>query len=872
MTYLRISTLSFLIYSLMACGGGTSSNNESPQEKTSASIQSAITTASFTNPFADEVISGNLMVTFSVASSSPIEEVALRFGNNTNGYILCKGEKACQNQTYSDTVSGINPREYGGITGEQEISLWVSNVSSLPVPANKVASLNINWQPKNILDIDITRSNDGTSVSIDWPLEQGVLRYNLYLAAGDGVNQGNVNILPEGQARLAVIQGPIEFSNLTPNTEYYVLVTGVDGSGESAFSNEQVIESINVNTNAPIAVDDNYDAIENTTLNIPANQGLLINDSDPLEQDIIVDTNVIAPPLNGQVILQANGAFEYIPNANFVGGDSFTYQISNLNGDTAEAETSITVDPLIDQITGNSITINSQLTYSGLGEEAPAGSDIGTGRYRLGECVQHIDTICTVIGDYTANATGGVVGRYAFTMAYSGTGVSPVLAHSVAPNSNVLEFTNLGDAIFELSLFPNDGGKRVGVFPENPFSQSINFGADIQNNAICQGLPIGVPCTISETGLNNGAALTASLDVLNFTIPQLALGTGANLLPLAVDDQYTANQNTALTVGQPGILLNDQDEDIGTIGDELVIYSQFDPAMGALVALGYDQFRQLSYFYPSQGAGIYIYDRSGVQISTLNVAGEIADDFDIEIASQSFELNNTLIPQGYVLSFNGETDTADIYALDPVTGVLLTQLTTGFGNSHVVGGTYNVKTNSVFLLQDSDATVNANTIAEINPQTGNVLRSFPLSSASQNFSVRFGDIAADPITGHLYVISSSETIIAEYKPTGEFVRGINLPLGVTDVSGIELSNNGKSLWLSSNTGRIFELQFNNGGSLPRLTAEIKQFPNNGTVVLNTDGSFVYTPNNGFAGQDSFTYLAHDQNGGVSSAQVIIQVN
>ena len=34
-------------------------------------------------------------------------------------------------------------------------------------------------------------------------------------------------------------------------------------------------------------------------------------------------------------------------------------------------------------------------------------------------------------------------------------------------------------------------------------------------------------------------------------------------------------------------------------------------------------------------------------------------------------------------------------------------------------------------------------------------------------------------------------------------------------------------------------------------------PANGTVVLNADGSFVYTPKNGFTGMDTFTYKANN---------------
>jgi hypothetical protein len=42
-----------------------------------------------------------------------------------------------------------------------------------------------------------------------------------------------------------------------------------------------------------------------------------------------------------------------------------------------------------------------------------------------------------------------------------------------------------------------------------------------------------------------------------------------------------------------------------------------------------------------------------------------------------------------------------------------------------------------------------------------------------------------------------------------------------------------------------------------LTAKLVDGPGNGTVTLNADGSFTYTPNPGFAGQDAFTYVAND---------------
>jgi len=57
-----------------------------------------------------------------------------------------------------------------------------------------------------------------------------------------------------------------------------------------------------------------------------------------------------------------------------------------------------------------------------------------------------------------------------------------------------------------------------------------------------------------------------------------------------------------------------------------------------------------------------------------------------------------------------------------------------------------------------------------------------------------------------------------------------------------------------------------------LTALIQSQPSSGTLTLNTDGSFTYTPNNGFTGEDTFTYVANDSIGNSNIATVTIIVN
>ena len=56
-----------------------------------------------------------------------------------------------------------------------------------------------------------------------------------------------------------------------------------------------------------------------------------------------------------------------------------------------------------------------------------------------------------------------------------------------------------------------------------------------------------------------------------------------------------------------------------------------------------------------------------------------------------------------------------------------------------------------------------------------------------------------------------------------------------------------------------------------LTASVSSGPNDGTLTLNSDGSFTYVPNTGFFGQDHFQYLVNDAQGQTSSVFDFINV-
>lgn len=827
----------------------------------------------FVQPKTGSNVVGSLLLSVEAQDPDGISRVHVSFNSGRQFLELCQSAQQCQGSSFRTTLSNVDPTLYAASSGTLSLQLWVTDTGGA---VSNVAETRVNWQPLQVDNLLVQRSASGEQIDVSWNANPAILRYNLYLASVTGVNRLTYRQLPDGQARLAVTSGAETFTGLDPTKYYYLLMTGINGGGESALAAEIPIAPPSQQTNqVPIAVDNNYSASLNQTLQVNVAQGVLNNDTDPDGDPLTVNTTPVSSPQSGALLLSSDGSFSYTPNANFTGSDSFVYQISDGKGGLAQATAFIQVNNLIANITGASLSMSGEFLYIGQGE-SPAGSGTGTGLYRIGNCIQLLDTRCSMQGRYQEAAQSGNVpgqqGKFAFMMIYPGVVDSPVLARSVALNSNNLQFVSTGQARFELSLFPDSGGKFSGLYPATPFVDSLNFGAFIQAGASCTGLAVNQSCTIGQVGQVTGARMSAPLDRLTFTVPGSALNNHGPFPPVASHDLYPAIINQTLNIAAPGVLANDLEGNNVLQGNQLEIRHSLSPALGSLVGLAANEFQQALYAYPAFGSAIPLINRLGTNLGSVTMQGEGANDVDLDIAQQAFKLQATLVPQGSLLIFNGETGATEIYAVDPANGTLLSQLNTAFGDSHVVGGAYNPVTDTIWLIQDNVPAGNlGNLVAQIDPATGEVLSSFNVVNNQHSFPVSFGDLHINPHNGHILLVSSIQSNMAEFDLQGKLLRLIPLPAGVTTVSGLAVSADGSRLWMASTNGSIFELGFANQGKLPTLQASLLSGPSNGTVILQPDGRFSYTPNANFTGPDSFTYRLTGAFGGASQATVTINV-
>jgi hypothetical protein len=120
------------------------------------------------------------------------------------------------------------------------------------------------------------------------------------------------------------------------NGEDTFTYTILDGNGET----DTATVTVNVGpvNDSPVALDD----IGFTISSVPFLISVLLNDTD-LESDVLMVT-IISPPSSGSLVINVDGTVTYTPEDNFVGQDSFEYQIDDGHGGTDTATVIIIVD------------------------------------------------------------------------------------------------------------------------------------------------------------------------------------------------------------------------------------------------------------------------------------------------------------------------------------------------------------------------------------------------------------------------------------------------------------------------------------------------------------------------------------------------
>ncbi|MEO8615552.1 MAG: Ig-like domain-containing protein, partial [Luteolibacter sp.] len=618
---------------------------------------------------------------------------------------------------------------------------------------------------------------------------------------------------------------------------------------------------------SPRSTADSYSTNEDTQMIVEA-PGVLANDVDPKPDPITAVLN--AGPSHGTLTLNPDGGFTYTPALNYNGPDSFTYHANNGTLDSPVATVSITVTPVNDPPVAVVQSVQTD-------EDVPLP-------ITLGATDPDADPLTFIIVDAPQHGS------------LSGTGANRT--YTPAANYNGTD---------SFTFKANDG-----VADSNTVTVSINI-------APVEDIPIADSQSLTMTGATSlpitltgndpeGSPITYTL--VSSPTQGILTGVAPNLVykPLETyvgSDSFTFKVNDGLA-----------DSTVATVSitvSSILLNGSFEAVSGTS-----PNFTPNNWVVTSSNGSAATYEilttptpQDGVRLAAFNTGGAIPSRTPNSIFSQTFA---TTPGRSYTLVFELGILTFDAVSRQQIMGVTLSGITstapvsqtitrTGntsgltFWETKTIDFTPGTATTTLQLkdLCDSAASVKVDMLldkvriipkntrlltvasspvsgvnvtvspADLGSLAGGVTGftrtyldsqvvnlSVPSAIGAQNFQkwqrngVDFAVTAATSVT-----MSANNTLTAVYIPNAP-------PVATADSYS---TDEDVVLVVPSATGVLVN---DTDPESVAMTAILDVGPTHGTLALNLNGDFTYTPAANYFGPDSFTYHASD---GVSSSAI-----
>ena len=665
--------------------------------------------------------------------------------------------------------------------------------------------------------------------------------------------------------------------------------------------------SVSVTNTNPVAIGESYEAVAGVS-RVVAASGVLANDTDANSDSLTAQR--VTGVVHGTLTLNSNGSFTYLAISGYLGNDSFVYRANDGAGNSANTTVSISVYPTNVTAFVESYAIGHGKTLT-VATPGVLANDWDFEHQTLTALLisgpSHGTLTLNPIGSFVYTPTTGYVGADSFVYkATDGTNQSaaitvPLSVTNFAPWSVNDYYTVSHDRVLartiDTGLLANDVDVEDDPLTVSLVTSPATGTLVLNSNGSFNYTPVaGATGTVTFTykisdGFSFSQNATASISIVNST-------------PAPAADLLSTPSETALVISRATLMANDLDAD----SDTMTLAIQSGTTHGTLTT----QTNGSLLYQPNagySGTDTFLYTITDglatsasveVRIRVNNAAPlGIADFYSVRHDHALNVTANSVVSND--IDDDGDTLTVTLETA-PATGTLVLHAAGTFVYRPAVGAvgdvtfTYRV-TDGIVTSSPIVATIHVTNAAPIgrvdawNVHQGQTLVVTAVTGLLQNDS----DADSDTLTVSLQTGPSHGTFSLAavgsftYAPTAGFAGSDSFTYRVTD--GIVTSSPiTVSLTISnirpSATANSYDVLHDQLLVVPvatglvandfdvdddTLTAAVVTGPGHGSLVLQPNGSFSFTPTAGYVGSDTFVYRVFDGAAFSDSVSVTIDV-
>ena len=647
---------------------------------------------------------------------------------------------------------------------------------------------------------------------------------------------------PSGLPLTAKLVSNVQHGSLTLNSDGTFSYTPAPGFyGTDSFTYEANNGTLNstaatVTFNVagfPTANPTSYNVNENAVNAVTANQGVLVGDTDP--NGLSLTAQLASGPSHGMLTLNPDGSFSYTPTVNYVGTDSFTYTVTDGVATSTAAKVTLTVNyvpPAPPVVLAKSYALNENLPLSIAAPGLLAGATSQNGDFITAALVgaaQHGTVTVNADGSFTYAPAANYVGSDSFTYeALDGTVASNVATVTLSVNAVTQAPTATG-ASWNLT---ENGQLTVTTAPRQTVT-TINQAFNSLVFDPANGLLYGDNST-SIVAINPSTGALGTAVPISGTPGRMVISSNGQYIYAVVDSGGAVQRFNTVTQQADLFFALPSGIDVGTISaipgqPQSVLISGyfpgFSPPTAATVVyqngvalpdqVGHNQLGlggPTQTFVSPDGTTAYGYDSSDTSFG-FNI---------MAISSSGVQQTGTASPlSGFNVGGLSESGGMIFDSLGQVVSLATDKQVATFSG----GGDYTLDNGSGKLFSTVSSGTGTQTIYVYNLTSLQQISSFALSNIPNG--------------------TSSAHNLTRFGTSGvAFLNGLGQPVLVT------------SDLISGDPYRGVLANDTDPNGLP-ITAQLVSSVQHGSLTLHSDGTFSYTPTPGFAGTDSFTYVANN---------------